>query len=477
MAAHWVVTGQMILESAAHFGGQGESTADMTLLREPVTGVPLLPGTSLTGALRSHLADVLGGYRSEEHRDVNLLFGASRRDDDDGAQSPLIVFDSLGQLKDDQPLEIRDGVSINPATGTASSHKKFDMEILPAGTIFPVRVELIIENSTKEQEIVGFLAEALAGLGKGDISLGMRRSRGLGSVRVHDWKAMRFDLTSQLGWVSWLSTDHVHPIDDEVPVFDTPFEAIRSAHPELEINETRDARKRVAVELSLQITGDLLVRSPGCDPTAPDVVHLKSAGSPVLPGSSLAGAIRAQALRISRCVRDSQGDGEKWVNRLFGPHIEKSRSSSLCEPSASLLRISENFISDTDVRRQTRIAIDRFTSGVVQGALFDEQVQAGGTIDIRLELREPSGSKTTNAEIGLMLLLLKDLLAGEIPVGGAASVGRGFLMGTAKIYLADGEQYEIASDLVVGKDGTERFKVFIEAFCKAGPIETEEVLI
>jgi hypothetical protein len=50
-------------------------------------------------------------------------------------------------------------------------------------------------------------------------------------------------------------------------------------------------------------------------------------------------------------------------------------------------------------------------------------------------------------------------------------------MGTAKIYLADGEQYEIASDLVVGKDGTERFKVFIEAFCKAGPIETEEVLI
>jgi predicted TIM-barrel fold metal-dependent hydrolase len=44
------------------------------------------------------------------------------------------------------------------------------------------------------------------------------------------------------------------------------------------------------------------VRSPASDAGAPDVVHLHSAGKPVLPGTSLAGVMRAQALRIARLV-------------------------------------------------------------------------------------------------------------------------------------------------------------------------------
>jgi len=469
MAARWVVTGDMRLETAAHFGDESDGFADMIVLRDPLDGVtPLLPGTSLAGALRSHLADVLGGYYSAEHRDIAKLFGAFRKNDDEGAQSPLIVFDSFGNLSGKQ-FEIRDGVAINPETGTAEKNKKFDMEVLPAGTVFPVRFELIIGDSTQEQELVGLLVEVLTGLGNGDIALGMRRSRGLGSVKVYDWKVMRFDLNSQAGWMQWLATDHVHPFDGKVLAFNSPREAMLSAQPELEITELSDARNRAVVDLCLQITGDLLVRSPGNEPGAPDVVHLRSAGNPVLPGTSLAGAMRAQALRIAGCVRDSQGDGDDWINRLFGPRFEKKQHSNPTSPNASRLRISENFISDSYARRQTRIAIDRFTGGVVQGALFDEEVCTEGVLKVRIELRDPD-----DAEIGLLLLLLKDLLTGEIPVGGSVSVGRGILKGTATVCLKNGKPCEIGPDLQVQEDVMNVFNSYIKRF-REYPLNTEEV--
>jgi hypothetical protein len=34
MVARWVITGNMVLKTAAHFGGEGESSVDLKLLRD-----------------------------------------------------------------------------------------------------------------------------------------------------------------------------------------------------------------------------------------------------------------------------------------------------------------------------------------------------------------------------------------------------------------------------------------------------------
>ena len=471
MAARWVVTGQMRLETAAHLGGEGDPAVDMAVLRDPKDGSPLLPGTSLAGALRSYLADVLGGYRSDEPQQVSELFGAARSDDA-GSQSPLIVFDSLGRLPDGKTMEIRDGVAIDPALGTAEAHKKFDFEVLPRGTIFPVRVELIVERPDQEARLPGLLATALDGLTNGDIALGMRRSRGLGAVSVHDWKAVRHDFSTAQGWLSLLVSDHDKPIADDVPAHALAAEAIQAACPSLRIEQYQDKRRRLLVDLDLELEGDLMVRSPATEPGAPDVVHLHSGGKPVLPGTGMAGVLRAQALRIARLVREDHGDGDLWVERLFGPRLETGdEKSGNGQPMASKLCIAESFIEGGEARKQTRIAIDRFTGGVVRGALFDEQVQSGGKLELRLELRNPS-----DAEMGLFLLLLKDLLSGEIPVGGAVSIGRGILKGTACVRLPDDERnYEIARDLRVEEAARKAFDEKIMAFHKAEPLKLMEV--
>ena len=76
---------------------------------------------------------------------------------------------------------------------------------------------------------------------------------------------------------------------------------------------------------------------------------------------------------------------------------------------------------------QTRIRVDRFTGGAMDNYLFSEAPVFGGAgnnVTLRLVLRNPR-----EYEIGLLLLLLKDLWTGDLPVGGESSVGRGRLRG------------------------------------------------
>jgi CRISPR/Cas system CSM-associated protein Csm3 (group 7 of RAMP superfamily) len=465
MVARWVVTGIMTLESAAHFGGEAKGFSDMQILRDPKDGVPLLPGTSLAGALRSYLADVLGGYCSKEQPEVAALFGAARGDDE-GSQSPLIVFDSLGTLPSELNVEIRDGVAIDPATGTAEHHKKYDFEVLPAGTEFPVRVELIVGENDNEVRLVSLLVKALNGLSNGEIALGMRRSRGLGAIKANNWKARRFDLSCRDGWMQWLTSDHEMPIT-ETSGADSPVVAVQNAYRDLMIEEIADyKRKSVFIDALLHVEGDILIRSAGFEPAGADVIHLRSAGKPVLPGTSLAGAMRSQALKIANLFKtkpDGKPDGKVWVDELFGPRINKDEDAKVengkNSPKASRLRISEGTISEAEARRQIRIAIDRFTGGVVNGALFDEEVQSGGCVEVKIELRNPK-----KGEVGLLLLLIKDLLSGQIPVGGSVSVGRGILKGSAKIQFDDGGEYDIPTDLNVAEEARHKFDVYISSF-------------
>ena len=77
-----------------------------------------------------------------------------------------------------------------------------------------------------------------------------------------------------------------------------------------------------------------------------------------------------------------------------------------------------------------------------------------------MEIRSPS-----DWEIGLVLLLIRDLLRGEVPVGGSVSVGRGVLSGRAFLIFPDGQKLKIKEDLSV--DGpTKLLDEKIKAFCE-----------
>jgi len=211
-------------------------------------------------------------------------------------------------------------------------------------------------------------------------------------------------------------------------------EALEAAAPEhlRPLSLPSDARSRVVMNLDLRVAHDILVRSPGTDPGAPDVSHLHSGGTAILPGTSLAGVMRTQALRIAKLFHD-RARAEELVDDFFGRRFEGQRPSEQLSPRASRLRFAEVRLDGSQPQRQTRVAIDRFTQGVVDTALFDEQADVGGRTTVRLELRNAKPG-----ELGLVLLVLKDLLDGSLPVGGTASVGRGVLRGSATVTWYDG---------------------------------------
>jgi CRISPR/Cas system CSM-associated protein Csm3 (group 7 of RAMP superfamily) len=479
-----VVTGKLVLTRPAHFGnGDADATTDLPLLLDEVTKRALIPGASLAGALRNYLREWQWGYEltlparneqadfdhgawNESEILAGRLFGG-HRGYKDGAQSPLIVNDAYGSPP--AQTELRDGVAIDAATRTAADEKKFDYQLLPAGTKFELRFELLLDKRADlNQERLRALALALRGLSKSEIRLGARKRRGFGCCEVRMWEVTRYALNQPADLVAWLAADYPEWVKAK-PTPSSGHDIAGLLGVSLnELQQVEDNRENFEIEASLAVHGSLLVRS-GFDEQdrGPDTVHLHTRNhklshfppdkqlQAVLPGTSVAGSIRQRAQRIANTLalkkasedeqsipdlqrrkkleEDLRKGVQAFINRMFGPHkIEDGK-----QVRASRVIFDEEFIDGGQSLVQTRIKIDRFTQGTIEAALLEEAPHFGGTVNLKLKLHlipndqseAEIGFDQGKAEIGLLLLVLKDLWLGDLPLGGASSVGRGRLQG------------------------------------------------
>lgn len=436
-----IVRGTLLLDTPTCLSnGDFDDSIDLMLLRDGLEDKALLTGSSIAGALRNYVREY-GGYEST---DESRLFGC-QRSDVEGDQSPLIIYDALSS--DNLKAELRDGVKINSIRGTAEKGAKYDLELLEAGTQFSLCFELLIDRQDKNEKLlVKELAIALSGLEQGEISLGMKKRRGFGRCHVKEWQVWNFDLEYASDRTAWLNFEHWHTgLFPEIPSYSSIQEAFTQAQITVNFEEFKkqDQRDRFTINATFTLASPLLIRSGQAETgRAPDVVHLKSHRPkkdtenqadpsqqnfvPILSGTSLAGVLRHRAERIVKTLQCSFGhnpecDKEpKIIKSIFGD-VDKKRSQ------ASRIIVHESTINHTTDLVQTRIAIDRFTGGAYHGALFQEQpVFSNDKTELKLEieLRNPR-----EHEIGLLLLLLKDLWTEDLPVGGSSSVGRGRLQG------------------------------------------------
>jgi hypothetical protein len=110
-------------------------------------------------------------------------------------------------------------------------------------------------------------------------------------------------------------------------------------------------------------------------------------------------------------------------------------------PTASRLIVEEHPLQDGQLLVQNRVAIDRFTGGAFATALFAEAPHVGGTTELVFTLlrdaperKDALPPQEADAQIGVLLLLLKDLWTGDLAIGGTASIGRGRLRGLAATF-------------------------------------------
>lgn len=442
----WFIEGRLELTTPTSLSnGDDDPLVDLPIVVDALEGKALLTGASLAGALRAHLAGYDNGH-------AKALFGGDRgKQADDDTQSPLIVEDALG----DKPyIELRDGVSIKPATRTAKEDQRYDRQLLAAGTTFDLGFELIVTERDNAAEIKAALAIALYGLQRGDIRLGGRKRRGYGQCRVTEWRAWCYDLGTPEGIRGWLT----HCRSEFAGHQQAPWtwqtgqggKGILDWPALSDVELPARSSEPFRLEATFAIDGSVLIRHGFEAESGPDVMHLTTRRDgrdnvPVMSGTSLAGVIRGQALRIARTVAGQNRDhANAFIDNMFGgmqqprPGMTPRERREL-KKRASRVTVDESVITGHTDLVQTRVKIDRFTGGAFESALFTEQPAFGGTFTLCLSLREP-----TNAEVGLLLLVLKDLWTGFLPVGGGSSVGRGRLKGKEATIHYDGDRWALA---------------------------------
>ncbi len=428
--ARWVVTANLTLTTASQIGTQDSESADSTFARDAKNQV-VLPGTTLAGALRSAIEDILIGYRKcDDPRNpiAGQLFGDLSKH-----ESPLMVFDAVAD-PGTVAATIRDGVRIDPKSRLATDGLKYDRELALPGLTFPIRLELVVPDDPKvwasEASLLADLCAALEALSGGHIRFGVRKSRGLGACRVSDWRAKRFSLTTLDEWKAYAKTDHENPLASELA--HSSIAQALSSQPDGHFTRTEveDKRSSLRLEFDCTLPGTFLIRTPGVKADDPDMVHLTEKGKQLLSGTSLAGALRAHCGRIVNTMGWTDKDGnDVLTDTLFGSAPDP-RQQTL---TASRVQVSEAIIQNGTSRKQTRVKIDRFTGGALDTALFDQQPAIGGTAKFTVRCLAPD-----RQQIGLLLLAARDLIEGLLPLGGEASVGRGVLHGSVTVHFPEG---------------------------------------
>lgn len=335
---------------------------------------------------------------------------------------------------------------------------KFDAEVLPPGTLFPVRLDLVVPSEDEELPFLSLLATCMLGLDSGEIRLGRKKSRGWGAFSTKNWRVRKFDLNQAEGWMEWISAPHETPIPPGSPVFASARDCLHL----LPSPAARQVNRRAVFELRLELAGEFLVRAIPENIKEPDVVPLFSGGKPVIPGTSLAGAMRQRASKIASFLREKEADADAWILEIFGGKKEGVEASQ----TPSRVFVNEAFIEDYGERKTQRVRIDPFSQGTWDGALFDEKVIDGGRAEARIELKNP-----TDPETGLLLLVVKDLLTGLLPVGGSASIGRGRFRGTARLDLGDGRRAEIGKNLETDPTAGALLDALVRSFLEAPKIQ------
>jgi len=443
IASRIKVSGTLFAVSPIHVGGMnGSPEVDLALAMNG-EGQYYIPGTSFAGALRSWMQISGNG-------NVNNLWGCSEENGRGGHASFVIVEDAPIQ---GAVVEVRDGVGIDRCWGTAAEQMKYDRAILPKGSKIPLDITLEIaskeDDSAKDKALFAHLIKALE---NGKIHLGAAKTRGLGRVKLHYTSVREYNLCSHKGMLELLRGDAVKITVDSL----------------LTSNQTPCQNPRLIFEIHWEPQGSIMVKSEG-DGIAVDILPLVSAVDNsltfVLPGSSIKGALRTQAERIVRTVFPLLTAEEQELNKRFIEQLEVPLVRDLfgatakTEKKTQLGKIGSLFVDDCyanlpisptawrnieaatneqnlrealnnanlqNTQQAFHVAIDRWTGGAADGFLYSNLEPMGVTWQpIRLTLALNRLKEHQLAGISLLLLVLRDLADGRIPLGYGTNRGMG----------------------------------------------------
>lgn len=419
------IKGDLLLTSPLVLGSGEDENTDIDILRD-WDGKPLIPGTSLAGAIRHFLRDNFANGQPLADR----LFGEQGKH----SKQSLVILHDL-HLKSDQEgkVLIRDGVKLDRVTKTvvtSGKESKYDYEILDAGRRFELKIEVIRRDNSdiKEKEFLPLIGALLSNLTSGRISVGAKTRRGYGQLQLENENILLLDMSNPDDVNKWIDFEW------------KSFEGNKSVD-KLDDGTHSPNSNTYTINSKFNIPCSILIRHYSDKYRDVDHSHIQSNGNSVIPGTSWNGAIRHAAYQILLDL-GAESKADTMMKDIFGFVDQDNKDAA-----ASKIFIKESIIDDgKKLLKYTRNRVDRFTGGVVDSALFDEMPHYQGTVELNISLKK-NGDVDDKWRLALIKMALLDIGHGIQPVGGAANIGRGILDLVGDIPISDDEYKALKNKL------------------------------
>lgn len=425
------------------------------LVATDANGLPYIPGTSIAGVIRSMIEDkqlvknIFGFQEKKDGEGSKIIFTEAKLLNNYGlAMDGLCTTaDCSDFLKQYQNLPIRQHTKINHR-GTTADRAKFDEQVVYAGSRFCFEMEMVAENDAEDKTN---FEKALEQIFKSSFRIGGGTRSGFGEIDVVEIKEsilnlaepkqlqLYLDKSSNLQdsatWTGW-QKNKKETIDDKqwteyiLNLKAEDFIMFGSGFGDEDVDAVPVKEKRV------KWTND------GKGEIKEEVV--------LIPGTSVKGAIAHRTAfyynKLNNRFAGEQGDNEPKVGTqneavvaLFGKEGESTK-----DQTRGNVIISDVF-ADKALQEKIfdHVAIDRFTGGAVDGALFNEKAiyakDESFTIRILVKKSVLDYDKDKNIKEAFENAL-RDICKGLLPLGGAVNKGYGMF---SEIIICEGKSLNL----------------------------------
>ncbi len=454
-------------------------------LDRPVTkdanGIPYIPGTSLAGVLRhaiyanvedkgknkdiiKNLNDIFG-FQDDKHQENSLgsrlilssarLMGKERKVFD-GLLLISMNEDNYKFISNYRELPVREHARLSHKGVADVEHKgKFDEEVLYKGSrfIFEMEMKGTDKSEVEDNEIWGQLLNVFC---HPDFRIGGGSNRGFGQIRIVGINHIELDLSDSAQQNTYLS--HSSNLNSK---FDgKPYRINKTLS-----NYTHYQLDMIPEDFYLFSSG---LKSDDADmnPVMEQIIKWDKNDNPafseelvLIPGTSIKGAISHRVAyhynkltgnfadklaEEGKSLSDYVGENNEAVKALFGT---ASDYSSQNPGQKGVVRFSDIYQEDVQYKKLDHVAIDRFTGGPIDGALFNENVVQNITDEnnqfildfwVQPDFMDKYKSGNSGLEKDDFILTafektLTDICSESLSLGGGTMRGNGIFSGTLKI--------------------------------------------
>lgn len=434
-------------------------------------GLPYIPASSIAGVIRSMLSDtdtLFGFQKGNEGRGSEIIFTEAKVINSKGSVIDgmnLTAIESDPLLQHYQLLPVRQHVRLDDK-GTSADAGLFNEQVVYAGTRFCFEVEIVSDGKNYnefETVLVNLLDESFR-IGGGTRS-------GFGKIKVESVQLKDLDLTREEDLSLYLNKTSALESDFWSKVPDSKDDLSK---PKFQRSDFSGYELTLKPELFFLFGSGFGDDEADQTPVKAKRVKWDKEGNGkieenlvLIPGSSVKGAIAHRVAyhwnRLNGVYADdltaddfakATGKNNAAVRILFGSE-GNSKGLGISRGNVIISDIIKDSLPD---KIFNHVAIDRFTGGAIEGALFNEKATygAGQTCQtivmldmtgIERACRKELGKDAKEEDVNELLkkivkvfeTTLDDLCNGMLPLGGRVNKGYGVFSGEYKlIWIKDG---------------------------------------